>query len=92
VLREPEARELLEALETELSHGGRAGDLDGGRLPPTDWLKEVGKGLGLRGRPLFRSVRAALTGRLSGPDLAQVILWLGSEGVHRRLRAARGWN
>jgi glutamyl-tRNA synthetase len=90
VLRDPKARSLVEALGTDIE--ARSSDLDSGKLAPTEWLKEVGKGLSLKGRHLFQPVRAALTGRLSGPDLAHIIIWLGSRGVSRRLRAALHWD
>jgi glutamyl/glutaminyl-tRNA synthetase len=90
VLRDPKARSLVEALETDVE--ARSLALDSGELAPTEWLKEIGKGLSLKGRQLFQPVRAALTGRLSGPDLAHIILWLGSRGVSRRFRAALQWD
>jgi nondiscriminating glutamyl-tRNA synthetase len=48
-------------------------------------LKEVGKDLGLKGKQVFMPVRVALTGSTQGPDLNQVMVILGREGVIRRL-------
>lgn len=91
-LRDPKARSLIEVLQADLTRENRSSDLDDGRLAPKDWLKEAGKELSLGGRHLFQPVRAALTGRARGPDLAHIILWLGSRGVSRRLRAALEWD
>src|SRR3990172_7596543 len=38
-----------------------------------------------RGKKLFQPLRAALTGRLDGPDLASLFPLLGAERIHRRL-------
>lgn len=54
-------------------------DYDAGTFPkgsgetfPDEWkayMKTLGKELGLKGKPLFHTVRLALTGRMSGPDV-----------------------
>lgn len=55
-----------------------------------DWfqpaLKRAGKRLELKGKGLFMPVRAALTGRLHGPSLADIAEVRGREWVSRRLR------
>jgi len=51
-------------------------------------LLAEGKRLGLRGRDLFQPVRAALTGRVHGPELPVVAQMLGRERSIARLRAA----
>ena len=48
-------------------------------------LKEVGRDLGLKGKQVFMPVRVALTGSTQGPDLNQVMVILGRDGVIRRL-------
>jgi nondiscriminating glutamyl-tRNA synthetase len=48
-------------------------------------LKEVGKDLGLKGKQILMPVRVALTGSTQGPDLNQVMVILGRDGVIRRL-------
>lgn len=53
-------------------------------------LKTTGAQLGVKGRELFQPVRAALTGRIHGPELPQVAVWLGRERCVARLRAAAG--
>jgi nondiscriminating glutamyl-tRNA synthetase len=50
-------------------------------------VQSVGRTLGLKGRELFRPVRAALTGRTHGPELPLVAELLGRERCLARLRA-----
>ena len=52
-------------------------------------LRAAGRTTGARGRDLFRPVRGALTGRLSGPELPDVAYALGRSRALARLRAAR---
>ena len=47
-----------------------------------------GKRLGIKGRELYQPVRAALTGRVHGPELPIVADTLGRERCIARLRAA----
>lgn len=49
-------------------------------------LKELGKATGLRGKPLFFPVRAALTGQLHGPALDGIVAFLGRTECVRRIR------
>lgn len=51
-------------------------------------LQSAGKRLGVKGRELFQPVRAALTGRIHGPELPHVALALGRERCVKRLEAA----
>jgi len=51
-------------------------------------VRAVGARLGVRGRELFQPARAALTGRLHGPELPLVAGLLGRERCVRRLRDA----
>jgi glutamyl-tRNA synthetase len=48
-------------------------------------LKAVGKSLELRGRELYLPVRAAVSGRLHGPPLPEMISLLGKDRVLRRI-------
>lgn len=46
------------------------------------YMKALGKELGLKGKPLFHTVRLALTGRMSGPDVGDQLQLLHlSSGV-----------
>jgi nondiscriminating glutamyl-tRNA synthetase len=51
-------------------------------------LQSAGTRLGLKGRELFQPVRAALTGRIHGPELPHVAEALGRARCVARLRAA----
>lgn len=51
-------------------------------------IQQIGKRLGVKGRDLFQPLRAALTGRIHGPELPLVADLLGRERTVRRLRAA----
>lgn len=53
------------------------------------WAKKLGKITGRSGRHLFRPLRAALTGRLAGPELAEIVPLMGHDRVETRLRQAR---
>ncbi len=48
-------------------------------------LKEVGKELGVKGKPLFMAVRVAVSGQVHGPDLNTLLVLLGPALVARRL-------
>ncbi|UJF33659.1 glutamate--tRNA ligase [Paenibacillus hexagrammi] len=49
-------------------------------------VKQVQKDTGYKGKQLFMSIRAALTGQVHGPDLNKSIFLLGKEKVVARLR------
>jgi len=54
-------------------------------------LRSAGKALGVKGRDLYQPVRAALTGRLHGPELPMIAMVLDRDQVVRRLLdAAQG--
>lgn len=52
------------------------------------WTRAVGASTGRRGAGLFMPLRAALTGRTHGPELAPLAALMGPERVSERLRAA----
>jgi nondiscriminating glutamyl-tRNA synthetase len=83
ILASPRAREICAAL---------ADNLEGlaewsGEAVKSAILAE-GRRLGIKGRELFQPVRAALTGRVHGPELPVVAASLGRERCLARLRAA----
>lgn len=45
------------------------------------WINGVGKGLNRKGKRLFMPVRVALTGRMQGPDVGEVLGLLVAEGA-----------
>lgn len=52
-------------------------------------MKAVQKETGIKGKPLFMTVRAMLTGSVHGPDLNQILLLLGPEKIEQRLAVYR---
>jgi glutamyl-tRNA synthetase len=52
------------------------------------WTRTVGSETGRRGARLFMPLRAALTGRIHGPELAPLAALMGPERIAERLRAA----
>lgn len=50
-------------------------------------IKSVGQELGIKGKSLFMPIRAALSGRLHGPELIRLISVLGRDRCVDRLRA-----
>jgi nondiscriminating glutamyl-tRNA synthetase len=89
---EPDAGSALEPEGARTLCGELAGELES----LAEWseegvksaLRSAGARLGRRGRELYQPVRAALTGRLHGPELPLVASLLGRERCVRRLRAA----
>ena len=49
------------------------------------WTGAVKEATGAKGRALFHPLRAALTGRDSGPEMAQMLLLIGPEKARKRL-------
>ncbi|MFO7569195.1 MAG: glutamate--tRNA ligase, partial [Smithellaceae bacterium] len=81
VLNPPEARQVVEAFEQYLARAqGDPQDIYAGAI------KHVKTTLGAKGKALFMPVRAALTGRISGPELDRVFVVLGKDVARRRLQ------
>ena len=83
VLHAPRSAEVCAALATALAD---LAEWRGERVKSA--VQSVGHTLGLKGRDLFQPVRAALTGRLHGPELPLIAELLGRERSLERLRAA----
>ena len=83
VLGAPRSREICGALADNLE---TLADWSGEAVKSA--LLAVGKRLGIKGRELFQPVRAALTGRVHGPELPVVAATLGRDRCVARLRAA----
>jgi nondiscriminating glutamyl-tRNA synthetase len=65
------------------------------QLPSSDqdlsgWVNSVREASGLKGKALFMPIRAALTGRTDGPELASILDYLGTDRIRQRLTAAQG--
>jgi len=77
VLSAPEARETLTLCAAEVERGAGYAE-----------AAAALKARGISGKRLFAPLRAALTGRHSGPELERVFALLGRQVVLRRLQAA----
>jgi len=80
VLEEPQVPAVLEAFRQKVAAAER---LEADAVK--QWLKEVQKETGSKGKQLFMPVRVAATGRTHGPDLSTTIALLGRERVLERL-------
>lgn len=49
------------------------------------WREEIAKATGCRGKALFAPLRAALTGELEGPEVAEIVALLGPAALEKRL-------
>ena len=81
----------------ELGHEERAVVREAAAIAPAiDWSGEPWKQLtdrvkeasGAKGRALFHPLRAAITGRDSGPEMAPLVRQIGKERIVQRLQAA----
>ena len=78
-----EGTAVLEILRGELEESNVA-DRDLYR----DLINSIRRRTGLRAKDLFLPIRAALTGRTSGPELEKVFAILGKESILRRVERA----
>jgi nondiscriminating glutamyl-tRNA synthetase len=83
VLEAPRSREICAALADNLE---RLAEWSGEAVKSA--VLAEGRRLGIKGRELYQPVRAALTGRVHGPELPIVAETLGRERCIARLRAA----
>lgn len=86
---DPEAAALLKKEESKEVVGAFAGLLSrDGKRPYGEWAGGASKQTGKRGKALFLPLRAALTGRLSGPELDRVYDLLPPEILELRMAEA----
>jgi len=83
LLKEDEALDIVKQVHDTLIHmpSRRNGIYD-------SVIKAVREKTGLRGRKLFMPIRAAVTGRLIGPELDKVFAVLGRESIIKRAERA----
>ncbi len=91
---EPEAERLLETEETRKILSGLQEELEGaGEITAENYkpiISALGKRAGVTGRRLYLPLRAALTGKMHGPELDKVFILLGREKILARAGAACG--
>lgn len=56
--------------------------------PWRDWTGQLKEATGRKGKTLFLPLRLALTGRASGPDMAQILPLIGEQAARERLERA----
>jgi nondiscriminating glutamyl-tRNA synthetase len=78
--------DTLRTLEAVLSMLRRVEDWDGDTALTA--LRQAGKEVGAKGRSLFMPVRAAITGAVQGPELADVLAVQGRTTALRVLEEA----
>lgn len=85
VLSGAEAAGILSALLTRLE---QATDFSG------EWflaeVKAMGQDFGLKGKQLWHPIRAAIAGRVTGPDMITIVETFGLEKCRERVQAALG--
>ena len=86
---EPEAEEYLAQEEASVLANAMLkliGDKDAFTEDDASLVKSVQKETGIKGKPLFMTIRSMLTGSVHGPDLNKLIGLLGPEKCRRRLQ------
>ena len=84
LIKQDNARTVIAALQNTLKNLNVAddGDLYG------EVITKLRKETGLKGRDLLMPVRAAITGRTSGPELGKIFAILGKESIYKRVSEA----
>lgn len=57
-------------------------------VPFADLIKRIGEQTGLKGKKLYLPIRAALTGRLHGPEMDRIFVLLGPASLGKRVQKA----
>lgn len=83
VLRQKEAKEVIEALLVELDKINEI-DTENPQAP----VKAVQKATGHKGKALYMSLRVAMVGQTHGVDFADILVILGKDLIIKRLKAA----
>lgn len=81
----PEAKPAVAALIGAVKDGA---SLDYDSYEPL--MKSVAEAAGVKGKNLFKPIRAALTGRVSGPNLKDILAIIGPDEALRRLNEPFG--
>jgi len=82
VLQDPKNRETLCSVLSTLEKSSEPGSEE------EALLIQLEKGTGRKGRDLFAPLRAAVTGKTRGPELAKTLPLLGKERIITRLKMA----
>jgi nondiscriminating glutamyl-tRNA synthetase len=85
-LADPVSRELVAEIASIAESCGDISAL--ARLTGRDALNDIGKRFGVKGRALYRPIRAAVTGKEHGIELPLLLPLLGPKRVRLRIRSA----
>ncbi len=103
LLKGDDAKKVLAALRGHLETGfadtavalqgkdafvGIPGDGAGVPAPFAALIKRIGEQTGMRGKKLYLPIRAAVTGRLHGPELDRIFALLGPASIRKRVEKA----
>jgi nondiscriminating glutamyl-tRNA synthetase len=103
LLRSDDAKRVLAALKTFLDEGtvpdretaarndataGAATDMAGLPAPFAVLMKRIGEQTGFRGKRLYLPIRAAVTGRLHGPEMDRIFTLLNPSSLRKRVEGA----
>ncbi len=83
VLRDPKNRETLRSILTLFEQSSEFESDEGAPL-----LAQLEKNTGRKGKDLYAPLRAAITGKIRGPELVKALPVLGRERIIRRLKMA----
>ena len=83
ILRDPRSRETLASILSLLVDSS-----DIGSEEQTSLLSQLEKKTGRKGKDLYAPFRAAVTGKIKGPELIKTLPLLGKERIIRRLKMA----
>jgi nondiscriminating glutamyl-tRNA synthetase len=83
ILRDPRNRETLHSVLSVLEESSETPSDD-----QTSLLSQLEKKTGRKGKSLYAPLRAAVTGKTKGPELAKTLPLLGKERIIKRLKVA----
>jgi nondiscriminating glutamyl-tRNA synthetase len=100
LLKGDDAKKVLAALGGHLDAGGAPGKDEadsvaiGAGLPLSfaELIKQIGEQAGFRGKKLYLPIRAALTGRLHGPEMDRIFALLSPTILRKRVEKALALN
>jgi glutamyl-tRNA synthetase len=85
----PEAADLIRQLRSQRDYVNAILDaVSEAKGDYSQFVQQMKARTPLRGKALFQPLRAALTGRLDGPELASLFKLMGAERIRRRLEKA----
>ncbi|MEW6607415.1 MAG: glutamate--tRNA ligase [bacterium] len=81
ILKGEKATQILDCFSKKLE---QTDDLSPEKIASV--IKDIGKEIGVKGKELFMPIRVALTGKIHGPELPEIIAVLGKEVSLKRIK------